>query len=71
MVNLTLNELKLIVKFRGVKGYKSMPEDKLISALNASESVKNIRELRKENLDEDKILRDFLFDPEKDHYDPK
>ena len=32
-----------------------------------------IREIRKENLDEDKILGDldFIFDPEKDHHEPK
>ena len=40
MVNLSLNELKLISKFRGIKGYESMSEDKLLSALNASESLK-------------------------------
>ena len=45
----------------------------LLSALKASESVKIIRKIRKENRDEDKILRDsdFIFDPEKDHYEPK
>ena len=34
---------------------------------------KTIREIRKENHDEDKILRDldFTFDREKDHYKPK
>ena len=61
MINLSLDVLKLIAKFRGIKGYKRMPEDKLISALNASESVKTIREIRKENLDEGKILRDLDF----------
>ena len=61
MINLSLDVLKLIAKFRGIKGYKRMAEDKLISALNASESVKTIREIRKENLDEDKILRDLDF----------
>ena len=35
-----LNELKLIAKNRGIKGYKRMSEDRLISALNASKSVK-------------------------------
>ena len=35
--------------------------------------MKTIREIRKENRDEDKILGDldFIFDPEKDHYKPK
>ena len=57
------NELKLIAK--SIKGYKGMSEDRLLSALNASESVKKsetmpnptkinktIREIRKENHDE-------------------
>ena len=103
MLNLSLNELKLIAKSRGIKGYKSLSEDRLLSALNVSESKKKseknlddtkstrnedydadkalkttkinktIREIRKENRDEDKILRDldFTYDPEKDHYEPK
>ena len=40
MLNLSLNDLKLIAKSRGIKGIKSMSEDRLLSALNASESVK-------------------------------
>ena len=40
MVNLSLNELKLIAKPRGIKGYKSISEDEILSALNASESLK-------------------------------
>ena len=40
MVNLSLNELKLIAKFRDIKGYKSMSEDELLSALNGPESLK-------------------------------
>ena len=39
MVNLSLNELKLVAKLRGIKGYKSMSEDELLSALNAPESL--------------------------------
>ena len=31
---------KLISKSRGIKGYKSMPEERLLSFLNESESVK-------------------------------
>ena len=35
--------------------------------------MKTITEIRRENRDEDKILRDldFIFDPKKDHYEPK
>ena len=40
MIKLSLNELKLIAKSRGIKGYKSMSEDELLSALNALESLK-------------------------------
>ena len=86
MSNLSLTELELIAKSRGIKGYKSVSEDKLLNALNASELVKEsktmldpsninktIREIRKENRDEDKVLRDFkfLFDPEKNNDEPK
>ena len=65
MVNLSLNELELKAKNRGIKGYKSI--------LDASESVKTVSEIRKENHDEDIIFGDlrFLLDPQKDHYEPK
>ena len=53
--NISLNELKLIAKIRGIKGYERMSEDKLLSALNKSKPVKTRREIRKENRDEDKI----------------
>ena len=35
--------------------------------------LKPSKKKKKENCDEDKILRDlgFIFDPEKDHYEPK
>ena len=32
MLNLSTKELKAIAKIRGIKGYKSMPEDKLLNA---------------------------------------
>ena len=40
MLKQSLKELKLIAKSRGIKGYKSMSEDRLVSTFNASESVK-------------------------------
>ena len=40
MLNLSLKELKLIAENRGIKGYKSMSEDRLLSALKASQSLK-------------------------------
>ena len=50
MANLSLNELKLIAKIRGIKGYNRMSEDKLLSALNKSEPVKTIIKIEKINL---------------------
>ena len=40
MLNLSLNELKVIAKIRRIKFYKSMSEKRLISSINESESVK-------------------------------
>ena len=46
MLNLSLNELKLIAKSRYVKGYKSMSEDKLMKILSEPESKTNSPKLR-------------------------
>ena len=40
MLNLSPEELKASAIIRGIKGYKSMSEDRLLSALKASESLK-------------------------------
>ena len=40
MLNLSTKELKAITKIRGIKGYKSMPEDELLSALNSSKPIR-------------------------------
>ena len=45
--NISLNELKLIAKIRGIKGYERMSEDKLLSVVNASKSMKTIIEIKK------------------------
>ena len=39
-LELSLEELKAIVKIRGIKGYKSMSEGELLNALNLSKPVK-------------------------------
>ena len=36
MVNLSLYEFKTIAKFRGIEGYKSMSEERLLNVLNES-----------------------------------
>ena len=40
MVNLSLNKLKTIANIRGITNYKSMSEERLLSVLIESESVK-------------------------------
>ena len=69
MVNLSLNELKTIAKIRGIKGYKSMSEERLLSVLNGSESVKKSEKFfddaRIEKIKKDfNKLRDRLSKPE-------
>ena len=39
-MDLSTKELKAIAKIRGIKGYKSMSEDDLLSALTSSKPVK-------------------------------
>ena len=41
MLNLSINELKLVAKLRGIKGYKSISKERLLSALDKSESAGN------------------------------
>ena len=39
MLSISRNQLKVIAKIRGIKGYKSISKDRLLSALNASEYI--------------------------------
>ena len=39
-MDLSTKELKAIAKIRGIKGYKSMSEDEVLSALTLSKPVK-------------------------------
>ena len=57
MLNLSLNELKLVAKSRDIKGYKSMSKEKSLSALSESESVENKNSFDDERLK--KIRKDF------------
>ena len=68
MLNLSLKELSLGAKSRGIKDYKSI--NKLLSILNTSEPVKEnktIQDIRKENFNIDEILKEIkplLSEPE-------
>ena len=68
MVSLSLNELKTIAEIRRIKCYKSIPEVRLLSALNELESVKeferNFDDARIEKIRKDfNKLRDRLSQP--------
>ena len=39
MLSISRNQLKVIAKIRGIKGYKSISKNRLLSALNASEYI--------------------------------
>ena len=39
-MDLLTKQLKAIAKIRGIKGYKSMPKDELLSSLTSSKPVK-------------------------------
>ena len=56
MLNLSLSELKLIAKGRGIKGYKSMSKERLLSALNESESVESKKDFDDRIKRSEKIL---------------
>ena len=76
MVTLSYKELKAVTKIRKTEGYKRMPEDELLKALEESENTKSpktIKEIRKENYDSDKMIRDLkaLYESDEDYYEPK
>ena len=53
MLNLTLDELKQIAKMRPIRGYKNMSKERLLSALNKSESTKSFDNERLNNIRKD------------------
>ena len=55
MRNLSPKESKAIAKIRNIKDYKSMYEDRLLSSLKASESLKE----REKNFDDTKPKINF------------
>ena len=65
MMNLALNELKLIANSRRIKAYKNMSKERLLSPLNESESIEgetNFDDARTKNIKKDfNELRDRFF----------
>ena len=54
MLNISsLDELKIIAKHRGIKGYKSMSKEKLLSALKSADSTNNFNNERIKKIRED------------------
>ena len=53
MLNLSLNELKQIAKLRCIKGSKNMSKERLLNALDESESAKSLDNAKKEKIKED------------------
>ena len=62
MLNWSLNELKQIAKMRPIKGYKNMSKERLLNALDESESTKSLNNTKIEKIKEDfnKLTDSFL-----------
>ena len=63
MLNLSLNELNLVAKRIGIKSYKNMSNERLLSALSESESVESATLLRKNSFDNERLKKtrkDFM-----------
>ena len=62
MLNVSLKELRLVAKNRGIKGYKSMSKSTSLNILNRPEPIKEnktIKDIRKENFNINEILTDI------------
>ena len=57
MLNLSLNELKLVAKNRGIKGYKSMSKEKLLSVFSEPGSAGSEKKFDDKRLK--RIRKDF------------
>ena len=53
MPNLSLNELKQIENMRRIKGYKNLSKERLLNALDKSESAKSLNNAKIEKIKED------------------
>ena len=60
MLELSLTELKLVAKGRGIKGYNSMPKERLLSAIDKSQAVESKNNFDGEGLK--KVRKDFNYE---------
>ena len=49
--------MKQVAKSRGIKGYKSMSNKKLLSALSESESAESATSLSKNSFDDERLTK--------------
>ena len=64
MPNLSLNELKQISKMRRIKGYKNMSKERILNALDESESAKSLNNDKIEKIKKDfNKLKDRFLKP--------
>ena len=71
--SLSLEELGSISKLRKIKNYGNMFEDELLNAFENPKPFKDSEGIKKENQDDDEILRDlrFLYEPKENYYEPR
>ena len=71
--SLSLTELKLITYVRRIKNYENKSKNELLDAFKKSEPFKGIKEIKKENRYENKIIKDLrvLYELEEDYYEPQ
>ena len=55
---LSIDELRSISKFRKIKNYENMSEDELLNAFKELKPFKDSKEIRKENQNDDEIIKD-------------
>ena len=67
MLDLTLDELKLVAKSRGIKGFTSMYKERLLSALSKPKLIENnfVNERLKRIREDLKVIRKNLYEIER------
>ena len=61
LLALSSNELRSISQLRKIKNYENMSEDELLNAFKNPKPFKGSKEIKKENQDDDEVIRDLIF----------